>query len=166
MDLRIVPTSMRNIMFVAFHANPIGSHLNAYRTYHRIRQRYFWPGMFQYIKKMCNACPGCSLSNITKNRSADLVYSFPIEAPMKVLFVDIYAAGAEFNFVGTKYYLIAACGMTSFAIAEDTAEQNSTVFASALMRIWLRFEISHTIVVDKDSKYFGRVCENCCPADD
>ena len=154
-ELKIVPESLRNIIFVAFHSNPIGGHLNAYRTYHRIRQRYFWPGMFQYIKKMCNSCPGCSLSNITKNRSADLVYSFPIEAPMKVLFVDIYAAGAEINFVDTKYYLIAVCGMTSFAIAEDTAEQNSTVFASALMRIWLRFGFSHTIVVDKDSKFLG-----------
>jgi hypothetical protein len=84
---------------------------------------------------MCNACPGGSLSSVTKNRSADLVYSFPIEAPMKVLFVDIYAAGAELNAVGTKHYLIAACGMAYFAIAEDTAEQNSTVFASAIMRM-------------------------------
>jgi hypothetical protein len=109
-ELKIVPESLRNIIFVAFHANPIGGHLNAHRTYHRICQRYFWPGMYQYIKKMCNSCPGCSLANITKNRSADLVYSFPIEAPMKVLFVDIYAAGAEINFVGTKHYLI-ACSM-------------------------------------------------------
>ena len=76
-----------------------------------------------------------SLSTLTKNRPADLVYSFPIEAPMRVLFVDIYAAGAELSFVGTKHYLIAACGMTAFAIAEDTAEQNSTVFAAASMRI-------------------------------
>ena len=103
---------------------------------------------------MCNSCPGCSLSNITKKRSADLVYSFPIEAPMRVLFVDIYAAGADFNFVGTKYYLIAACGMTSFAIAEHTAEQNSTVFPAALMRIWLRFGFSHTIVVNKDGIFW------------
>ena len=74
---------------------------------------------------------------------------------MRVLFVDIYAAGAEFNFVGTRHYLIAACGMMSFAIAEDTAEQNSTAFAASLMRIWLRFGFSHTIVVDKDSKFLG-----------
>ena len=33
--------------------------------------------------------------------------------------------------------MIAACVMTSFAIAEDIAEQNTTVFAAALMRIWL-----------------------------
>ena len=52
---------------------------------------------------------------------------------MRVLFVDIYAAGAEFNFVGTKHYLI---------IAEDTAEQNSTVFVAALMRIWLWYALN------------------------
>ena len=154
-ELRVVPASLVNIIFVAFHANPIGGHLNPYRTYHRIRQRYFWPGMYQYIKRMCKACPGCSLSNITKNRCADLVYSFPIDAPMRVLFVDIYAAGSEFNFEGTKHYLIAADGMTSFAICEDTPEQNSKVFAGALMKIWLRFGFSHTIVVDKDSKFLG-----------
>ena len=45
--------------------------------------------------------------------------------------------------------------MTSFAIAEDTAEQSSTVFAAAFMRIWLRFGFSHTIVVEKDSKFLG-----------
>ena len=56
--LRIVPSSLYNIIFIAFHANPIGGHLNVYRTYHRIRQRYFWPGMYQYVKRMCKACPG------------------------------------------------------------------------------------------------------------
>ena len=45
--------------------------------------------------------------------------------------------------------------MTSFAICEDTPEQNSKVFAGALMKIWLRFGFSHTIVVDKDSKFLG-----------
>ena len=39
-ELKIVPDSLRNIIFVAFHSNPIGGHLNTFRTYHRIRQRY------------------------------------------------------------------------------------------------------------------------------
>ena len=54
--------------------------------------------------------------------SADLVYTFPIEMPMGVLFVDIYTAGAEMNFDDNKHYLIAACGMTSFAVSEATPE--------------------------------------------
>ena len=38
-NLRIVPSSLTNLIFVAFHANPIGGHLILYRTYHRILHR-------------------------------------------------------------------------------------------------------------------------------
>ena len=154
-QLRVVPLSMQHIIFVAFHANPIGGHLNTFRTFTRIRQRYFWPSMYKYIERLISACPGCKLSNITQRRTSDLVYSFPIDAPMHVIFVDIYAAGTQPNFEGTIYYLIAVCGMTSFAVCEATSEQNAETFASAIMKIWLRFGFSHTLVVDKDTKFLG-----------
>ena len=51
--LQLVPSQFRNIIFVAFHANPIGAHLNPYRTFHRVRLRFYWPGMYAYITKMC-----------------------------------------------------------------------------------------------------------------
>ena len=35
--LQLVPKEFYNIIFVAFHSNAIGEHLNAYRTLHRIR---------------------------------------------------------------------------------------------------------------------------------
>ncbi len=73
---------------VAFHSNAIGNHLNAYRTLHRIRLHYYWPGMYSYIKQMCAACPGCTLANTTKSKSSELVYNFPIEVTFLVLFVD------------------------------------------------------------------------------
>ena len=38
-DLCIVKYSLINIIFVAFHTNPIGGHLNMYCTYQRISQR-------------------------------------------------------------------------------------------------------------------------------
>ena len=151
--LQIVPKSHRNIVFIAFHSNPIGGHLDAFRTFARMRLRFFFPGMFQYCKAMCKACLGCSLANATKRRSADLIYSFLIQAPMLVLHFNIYVVGAKQNFKGTQYYLIAACGMTGFLVCEPTAKQNAKAFAATLMKIWLRFGISHTIVVDKDSKF-------------
>ena len=74
---------------------------------------------------------------------------------MEVLLVDIYAACTKINFKGTRRYLITACSMTSFAVYEDTAEQNLAVLFAALMKIWLRFVFFHTIVVDKDNKFLG-----------
>ena len=153
--LTLVPREFYSIIFTAFHANAIGGHFNAYRTLHRIRMRFFWPGMFQYIRKMCRACPGCALKNPTQQRSSELIYNFPIESPFQVLHVDGYQAGAHAGFEGSKVYLIACCGMCTFAVMEPIQKANATSFASAIMKIQLRFGFSHTIVVDKDSKFYG-----------
>ena len=83
----------------------------------------------------------------------DLVYSFPISVLMTILCVDVYAVGTEFNFEDNKNRLVACCGMATSAISEPTVEQNAKSFASAIMKIWTCFSFSHTIVVDKDSKF-------------
>ena len=153
--LLVVPASLRNVVFIAFHANPVGAHLSAYRTYSRLRLRYFWPNLYKYCKAAISNCPGCAISNCTRRTSSDLVYSFPVDAPMRVLMVDIYSVGTDVNFEGNRYHLIACDVMTSFSVSEPTPEQNATVFAGALMKIFLRFGFSHTIVVDKDSKFRG-----------
>jgi hypothetical protein len=78
--LGIVPPKLREIIFIAFHANPVGGHFNPYRTYSRIRLRYYWPGMFTYCCTMCKQCPGCALANSRVAASSKLQYGFPISA--------------------------------------------------------------------------------------
>jgi hypothetical protein len=117
--------------------------------------------MYSYIKKMCNACPGCALSNPGRGKSSELVYHFPIEASFCVLFVDTYKAGNHSSFEGDEAYLISCCGMTSFAVMEPIKHATSQNFASAIMKIQLQIRLCHTIVLDKDSKFFGAFKEAC-----
>jgi hypothetical protein len=51
--LQLVPKEFYNILFVAFHLNPLGGHLNAYLTLHRLRLQFYCSGMYSYIKRMC-----------------------------------------------------------------------------------------------------------------
>ncbi len=157
--LQLVPSHFRNIVFIVFDSNPLGAHLNATRTLHWIRLRYYWPGMWWYITRMCDACPGCMLTNPTHGQSCELIYSFPIKAPMMVLHVDSYQAGKESGFEGSTQYLIVCCGMCTFAAMEPISNSNSTTYASGIMKIILRYGFCHTIVLDKDSKFFGICCK-------
>jgi hypothetical protein len=43
--LQLVPRKLHNILFITFHTNAIGGHLNAYRTLHCLRLCFYWPGM-------------------------------------------------------------------------------------------------------------------------
>jgi hypothetical protein len=153
--LQLVPKEFYNTLFVAFHSNPVGGHLNAYRTLHCLRPCFYWPGMYSYIKRMYSACPSCALANPTKGRSCELVYNFPIEAPFLVLHVNAYSTGAHPGFEGSDVYLMACCGMCTFSALEPVTSPNATTFTSAIMKIQLRYGLCHTIVLDKDSKFFG-----------
>jgi hypothetical protein len=138
-SLLIVPAGLQNIVFIAFHANPIGGHFNAYRTFTRIRLRFFWPKMYSYIFGLTNKCAGCRLSNPTLRPSSELVYNFPITEPCSVLHIDCYQAGSLKTYDGVSCYLVGACHMTSFGMLESITEANSTTFAAALMKFQLRY---------------------------
>ncbi len=141
--LQLVPTIFWNIIFVDFHSNPIGGHLNVSCTLHCIHLWFYWPGMFLYIKKMCASCPGT------------LLYNFPIKASFLVLHIDGYQADKELGFKGSLHYLVACCGMCTFATMEPVSTANATTYASAIMKIMLRFGFCHTCVLDKDSNFYG-----------
>jgi hypothetical protein len=47
--------------------------------------------------------------------------------------------------------------MCTFAAMEPVTNPSATTFASAIMKIILRYGFCHTVVLDKDSKFFG-VC--------
>jgi hypothetical protein len=89
------------------------------------------------------------------------MYHFPIEGRFLVIFVDAYKAGSHSSFEGDKAYLLSCCSMTSFAVMEPIKHANSQNFASAIMKIQLQFGLCHTIVLDKDSKFFGAFKEAC-----
>ena len=135
--LQIVPKELYNIIFIAFHVSTIGGHLNAYCTLHHICLRFYFPHMYTYVKRMCNACPGCSLSNPAKSVSSELVYNFPIEAPFVVLHFDAYKAGNHKSFEGHDFYLIGCCGMTAFACGKPISRPSVKTFASAIIKILL-----------------------------
>jgi hypothetical protein len=68
--LQLVPRELLNVLFVAFHTNAMGGHLNAYQTLHCFRLWFYWPGMYAFVKRMCQACPGCALANQTCSKSS------------------------------------------------------------------------------------------------
>jgi hypothetical protein len=155
--LQLVLSELFNIIFIAFNTNPIGGHLNAYLILHRLQLCFYWPGMYSYVKQMCQACPGCALANPTCGKSSKLVYSFPIEAPFLVMFFSAYSTGKHAGYEGSECYLIDCCSMCSFVCMEPIMRASATTFASAVMKILLRYRFCHTVILDKDSKFFG-VC--------
>ncbi len=51
--LQLVPTAFCNAVFIAFHSNPLGRHLNAVRTLHCMHLQFYWPHMYTLPSTRC-----------------------------------------------------------------------------------------------------------------
>ncbi len=115
--------------------------------------------MYAFVKRMSQACPGCALAKPTRSKSSELIYNFSIKAPFLVMHFDTYNAGNRAGFEGSECYLIGCCGMTGFACMKPITTTPAVTFASAIMKMLLRYGFCHTAMLDKDSKFFG-VCSD------
>jgi hypothetical protein len=80
-------------MFIAYHAAPSCGHMGRYKTLHRLRQIFFWPGMIKYVEDQIESCPYYILSNSTKNVKSEHMFSWPIDVPFTTTHADLWSAG-------------------------------------------------------------------------
>jgi hypothetical protein len=114
-------------------------------------------GAWRYTNNMLNGDFGIKVPFLGGKEAPELVYNFPIAAPFLVMFFNAYSAVKHTGFEGSECYLIGCCGISSFACMEPITRASATMFVSAIMKILLRYGFCHTVVLDKDSKFFG-VC--------
>ena len=159
--LIIVPISLRRKIFTCFHANPLGGHFSAFQTFHQIRLRFFWPGMYKYIQRLISSCMGCIMKNTISRPSSELLYTFSLDEPMVTIHCDLYQPEKTIGFDGDHSEMIVCCHMKTFGASESVRDLSSTGFDKAVHTIMLRFGLAKLIVTDSDSKFHGMFQEMC-----
>ncbi|CAF4707033.1 unnamed protein product, partial [Didymodactylos carnosus] len=59
LKLPFIPQSMIAQLLQAYHDSPTSGHLGVNKTWHKIRDRYYWPGMYNQIKQYILSCSKC-----------------------------------------------------------------------------------------------------------
>ena len=79
----VVPHSLTHDVLPALHDDPSAGHLGMRKTLHRVRQRFYWPGMSRDVEEWCRQCERCaSHKSGNQTRRAPLLTSsvgYPIE---------------------------------------------------------------------------------------
>ena len=162
--LIIVPSSLRDLMFRAYHAAPSAGHMDAYKTIHRLRLRFFWPALSAFVRVAIRRCPHCVLANSTKNDAASLMYSFPLSEPFYLVFGDLWTPGVTSPNASPEYWLIVVEDITGVAIPVHvgTDPHASSLAALFMKHILLRVGLCSAVCVDDDGKFkglFQAMCE-------
>jgi hypothetical protein len=151
-----VPAALRRTMCVAYHAAPTCGHMGHYKTFFRLRQRFFWPSMRKQAEKMAAACPHGVLANSRKQVKSELMFGWPLDSPFCTLHVDVCSAG-DANGDGSQAHLLSSmCDMTQFVVSTPSPFILAAALASVFMQeVLLKIGFCVMVVVDDRSTFKG-----------
>lgn len=77
----VVPASRRQLVLEEFHNSASSAHLGYKKTYSRIRQKFWWPKMWQDVEHHCKNCEICSRARPNNNRASGTLNASHVGAP-------------------------------------------------------------------------------------
>ena len=153
-----VPTTIISQVLNAYHDSPTGGHLGVHKTWHRVRNRYFWPNMFNTIRQYIQSCTKCQQFKIERTRSKGTLQ--PIEPPSGILdlmgldFVGPVQASSR----GNKYILVCTDYLSKFAITQATPDCSAESAAKFLVeKVILQYGVPKHLITDRGSHFMSHV---------
>ena len=158
----IVPLSYRRLVLKFSHDIKTAGHLGIAKTYSKISQGYYWPGLRNDVKAYVNGCEFCARRKDplkTKKAPMELVRS---GFPMERIAIDILGE-LPVTEEGNRYILVIGDYFTKWT--ECHAMQNmeaSTVAHILVEQVVSRFGIPYTIHSDQGRQFESRLFKEMC----
>ena len=138
----VVPQVYRQEVLKLAHGSPMGAHFGVRKTYHRILQYFFWPGLREEVVRHCRECRTCQI--VGKPNQGIPVYPLqPIpsvgEAFSKIM-IDCVGPLPKTS-SGNEYLLTIMCTSTRFPEAIPLRNITAKSVIKALIKYfsWVGF---------------------------
>ena len=151
----VVPSALRNDIFMVYHHSLFGAHQGSKRTTDRIKQKYFWPAMDSDIKTKCQQCVPCSLR---KGRTGNYPLTpIPCFAPFERVSVDV-SGPMRTTTRGNTYLLAFTDSFTKWVILIPVANHDANTVCEALIdNVVLNFTTPKTILSDRGPEFISQL---------
>jgi len=118
-----VPKSMRYDILEQYHDTSINGHLGLKRTLNKIKDRFFWPDMNNFITYYIKTCKLCQSRKKPKTRSAGLMQPIITGDIFEQVSIDHLGPLVKSN--GYEYIIVLTDNFSKFAICKPVAKNNA-----------------------------------------
>ena len=111
----VVPRQYQNEVLRLAHENPLAGHLGINKTYRKVFEHFYWPGLRKDAVKFCTTCHTCQMIGKPNqcNQVAPLIPIPAMEEPSSRVIVDCVGPLPKAK-SGNKYLLTIMCSSTRF----------------------------------------------------
>jgi transposase InsO family protein len=134
-----IPSSLISELLYTHHDHPLSGHFGIMRTWHNLRNKYYWPNMKHVITQYIKSCRKCSQFNVTRQKPPGLLH--PIEPPddvFRIIGMDWWGP-TQTSLAGNRYVLVITDRLSNYVIARasptNTAQDTARILMEDLILI-------------------------------
>ncbi|CAF1447219.1 unnamed protein product [Didymodactylos carnosus] len=154
--LPYLPSSLIPDILFAHHDHPLGSHFGIDRTYHHLREKYYWPKMLESVTNYIQSCPQCAQFNIRRQKPPGHLQ--PIPPPnevFQVIGLDWWGPAPEESADGNKYVLVITDFLSKYVIAAALPASNAANTAKTLLEDFILHQGAPDCVITDQRTHFA-----------
>lgn len=156
----VVPKSRVKDVLMAYHNSSMnGAHFGKDRTYHKIRHRYHWSGMYQDVANHVRSCPNCSVNKHSRTKpNGHLMSVDPPEGVWENLAMDFVGPITPPSSDGSRYILVITDLLSKFVISKATRDNSALTAAKVLVEeVILKYGSPNQILTDNGSHFTAEI---------
>ena len=158
----VVPRNLIDEVLASMHEDITAGHLGVSKTYDKIRQRYFWEGMYKDITHWIETCKDCASKKSPKRTATTPMQSILVEGPFDCVCVDVLGPLPTSD-LGNQYVVVFTDSLTkwpeAFAIKSAGADVIAQIFVEEIVS---RHGALRTLLSDRGKNFLSKLIQEIC----
>ena len=154
----VVPKSYRHEILSIAHESPMSGHLGINKTYHKIINHFYWPGLKSDVSKYCKTCHTCQMVG-KPNQTIPKAQLQPIPAfdePFSRIITDCVSPLPRTK-SGNEYLLTIMCTSTRFPEAIPLRNIKTKSIVKALIKFFTFVGLPKSVQSDQGSNFMSGI---------
>ena len=154
----VVPKSYRHEILSIAHESPMSGHLGINKTYHKIINHFYWPGLKSDVSKYCKTCHTCQMVG-KPNQTIPKAQLQPIPAfaePFSRILIDCVGPLPRTR-SGNEYLLTIMCTSTRFPKAIPLRNIKTKSIVKALIKFFTFVDLPKSVQSDQGSNFMSGI---------
>ena len=154
----VVPKSYRHEILSIAHESPMSGHLGINKTYHKIINHFYWPGLKSDVSKYCKTCHTCQMVG-KPNQTIPKAQLHPIPAfdePFSRILIDCVGPLPRTK-SGNEYLLTIMCTSTRFPEAIPLRNIKTKSIVKALIKFFTFVGLPKSVQSDQGSNFMSGI---------
>ena len=151
----VVPKSYRHEILSIAHESSMSGHLGINKTYHKIINHFYWPGLKSDVSKYCKTCHTCQMVGTNQTIPKGQLQPIPVfDEPFSRILSDCVGPLPRTK-SGNEYLLTIMCTSTRFPEAIPLRNIKTKSIVKALIKFFTFVGLPKSVQSDQGSNFMS-----------